>query len=113
MMVWPQHLQPLPTIFADSYLYYITLEHCSIPSMYFAMVNNLKMEIGSGEKFGVLFAHVSHDLLNKISKGLLLSVKEQSSQKIRDFILQLVEDNHLDYQGEIKQKASSILRMLK
>ena len=111
-MVWPEHLQPLPSIFAEPFLYYIALEHCAVPSLYLGMVNTLKMELGSGEKFGELFAHVSHDILGRLKKRQRCQrffPTEQLPEEMRDFIVKIIQDNHVKYQEQVREKATDLL----
>lgn len=110
-MGWPVHLQPLPSIFADPFLYFLTLEHCSSQLTYQSMRTTLLYELGNGETFGKLFAHVSKDILNRLLKNKTLSTKESAAREsAKDFVRVLLEDNHLEYQAELQRKAAEFLR---
>ena len=109
-MVWPQHLKPLPSFLQDPFLYYITLEHLSSPLIYFTVLNNIKLEIGTGYEFGKLFAHISNDLCDRILGNTNLRDKESSERKAAEnFLVTLIEDNHLEYQDALKQKVAHFI----
>lgn len=107
-MGWPHHLQPLPSIFADPWMYYITLESLSDELFYYSFKNALVLEIGGGAYFGELFAHVSQDLIQKLKKN-----QDQNNPFTRSimvkFVQQLIEDNHKSHQEKLIQLAGNFL----
>ena len=108
--MWPHHLKPLPSFLADPFLYYITLEYLSSPQIYFSILNKIKLEIGTGEKFGRLFAHISHDVCDRILDNTTLADKESYQRKAAEkFLVKLIEDNHLEYQESLKQKVAQFI----
>lgn len=110
-MGWPVHLQPLPSIFADPFLYFLTLEHCSSQLTYQSMRTTLLYELGNGEKFGKLFAHISTDLINRLLKNKVLTTKEsEARESAKEFVRLLIKDNHLEHQEVIRKKAAEFLR---
>ena len=111
-MGWPHHLQPLPSIFDDPYMYYVTLEHCSFPHIYQAMKNMMRLELGDGPAYDLLFAHISHDLIDKMLESDTLNDPNLVFPRLlaRHFIRTLVQDNHVSYREELLTKASPLFQ---